>query len=64
MPATFSAMVDVFASAVERGCAEMLEAKSKKTPSEKMRRFIYFFLRFETAILPDVPRIEERPRWS
>jgi len=38
-------MVGVFASAAERGWAEMLEAKIKKTEIEKMRRFILCFLR-------------------
>ncbi len=44
MPATFSAMVGVFASEVGRGCAEVLAAKIRKTKSEKIRRFIWVSL--------------------
>src|SRR5437763_16411566 len=42
MPATLSAMEGVFASGVERGCAEMLVPNSNKAMSTGMRRFIPF----------------------
>src|SRR5258708_39325875 len=57
-------MVGVFASAAERGWAEMLEAKIRNTKIEKTRRFILCFLQLNPRLIDRLHSLLTQPNTS